>query len=116
MSAADYLQSLAVREAMRSKVKALMRGFDGIVTLSASGPAPVGLAATGSRSFLVHATFLGLPAFSLPLMQVDGFPVGLQLIGAAGRDGALCATAHWMMNTLGPGTARGAGKDRTPTD
>lgn len=100
MNAGDYAANRALRDAMCRKVGALMRGFDGIVTLSASGPAPIGLAVTGSRSFLVHATFLGLPAFSLPLMRVEGLPVGLQLIGATGRDGALCANAAWMMKAL----------------
>jgi Asp-tRNA(Asn)/Glu-tRNA(Gln) amidotransferase A subunit family amidase len=56
---------------------------------------------TGSRTFLVYATFLGLPAFSLPLMQVDGLPVGMQLIGASGKDGTLCAHAHWLMQLQG---------------
>ncbi len=97
MTPADYADRLAGRAAMQRKVAALMRGFDGVVTLSASGPAPIGLSATGSRSFLVYATFLGLPAFSLPLMQVDGLPVGLQLIGRHGKDGDLCARARWMM-------------------
>lgn len=97
MTPGDYADRLAGRTAMQRKVAALMRGFDGIVTLSASGPAPLGLSATGSRSFLVYATFLGLPAFSLPLMQVDGLPVGLQWIGRHGRDGDLCARARWMM-------------------
>lgn len=98
---ADYAARLAEKAATRKKVKNLMRGCDGIVTLAASGPAPVGLGHTGSRAFLVHATFLGLPAFSLPLMRVDNMPLGLQLIGAAGKDGALCAHAHWMMRQLG---------------
>jgi Asp-tRNA(Asn)/Glu-tRNA(Gln) amidotransferase A subunit family amidase len=34
-------------------------------------------------------------------MRVDGLPLGLQLIGAAGRDGALCAHAHWLMRNVG---------------
>jgi Asp-tRNA(Asn)/Glu-tRNA(Gln) amidotransferase A subunit family amidase len=101
ISPADYTARLAEKAEMQKKVKNLMRGFDGIVTLAASGPAPVGHAHTGSRTFLVYATFLGLPAFSLPLMRVDNQPVGLQLIGAAGKDGALCAHAHWMMRQLG---------------
>jgi len=101
MSPVDYTGRLAARAAMCMKVKTLTRGVDAIVTLSASGPAPVGLNHTGSRTFLVHATFLGLPAFSLPLMCVDGLPLGLQLIGAAGKDGALCAQAHWLMRQFG---------------
>jgi Asp-tRNA(Asn)/Glu-tRNA(Gln) amidotransferase A subunit family amidase len=97
----DYTARLTEKAEVRRKARMLMRGFDGIVTLAASGPAPVGLEHTGSRAFLVHATFLGLPAFSLPLMRVDEMPLGLQLIGAAGKDGTLCATANWMMRELG---------------
>ncbi len=102
MTPRDYAERLAGREAMQRRVGMLMRGCDGIVTLSASGPAPIGLSATGSRSFLVWATFLGLPAFSLPLMAVDGLPVGLQLIGRHSRDGDLCARARWMMQFASP--------------
>lgn len=97
MTPADYAARLATRAAMCRRVRTLMRGFDAIVTLAASGSAPVGLGHTGSRTFLVYSTFLGLPAFSLPLMRVGGLPLGLQLIGAAGRDGVLCANAHWFM-------------------
>ncbi|MGZ8265919.1 MAG: hypothetical protein ACXW20_00505, partial [Burkholderiales bacterium] len=42
-------------------------------------------------------TFLGLPAFSLPLMEADGMPLGAQLIGHAGRDGELCAIANGLL-------------------
>ena len=41
-----------------------------------------------------------LPAFSLPLLQVDGLPLGVQLLGAPDEDGALCATANWFMKSL----------------
>ena len=101
MKPADYTACLANSARMRKKVKSLLRGVDAIATLAASGPAPLGHQHTGSRTFLVYAAFLGLPAFSLPLMQVDGLPVGMQLIGAAGKDGTLCAHANWLMQLQG---------------
>jgi Asp-tRNA(Asn)/Glu-tRNA(Gln) amidotransferase A subunit family amidase len=78
------------------RVRQVLGEADAIVTLFASGPAPVGHSYTGSRVYLLSATFLGLPAFQLPLMEADGMPVGAQLIGHTGRDRDLCAHAHWM--------------------
>jgi Asp-tRNA(Asn)/Glu-tRNA(Gln) amidotransferase A subunit family amidase len=101
MTPADYTARLATSTRMRKEVKSMLRGVDAVMTLAASGPAPLGHQHTGSRTFLVYATFLGLPAFSLPLMRVEGLPVGVQLIGAAGRDGALCGHARWLMQLLG---------------
>jgi Asp-tRNA(Asn)/Glu-tRNA(Gln) amidotransferase A subunit family amidase len=100
MTPADYAALLAARTAMQDRFHAAMKGADCMVTLAAAGPAPLGHAHTGSRTFLTYATFLGVPAFSLPLMRVDGLPLGLQLIGRSGRDGKLCAIARWMMREL----------------
>lgn len=101
MTPDDYMSRLAASRQMRKDVKSMLRGVDAVMTLAASGPAPLGHQHTGSRTFLVYATFLGLPAFSLPLMQVEGLPVGVQLIGAAGKDGTLCSHARWLMKSLG---------------
>ena len=57
---------------------------------------------TGNRAYQVQATFLGYPAFSLPLLTVERLPLGVQLIGMAGADGALAATANWLMGTCAP--------------
>lgn len=76
-------------------------GASGFVTLASSGPAPVGLAHTGSRRFLNYASWLGLPAVSLPLMQVGHLPVGLQLIGAMHEDGAMARHAAWILRQFG---------------
>jgi Asp-tRNA(Asn)/Glu-tRNA(Gln) amidotransferase A subunit family amidase len=97
---ARYESLLAEKQAVVARVRDLAADADAFVMLAASGPAPVGLQHTGSRTFLTHATFLGFPAFSLPLMAVDGMPLGLQVIGFPGRDRELCGLAHWLMHAL----------------
>jgi Asp-tRNA(Asn)/Glu-tRNA(Gln) amidotransferase A subunit family amidase len=44
------------------------------------------------------ATALRVPAVSLPLMQVEGMPVGVQLIGFAGGEAALSAYAQHLLD------------------
>ena len=97
MSPADYEGLLANRHRMQRIAAARLAHCDGLITLASSGPAPVGLAETGSRTFASYASWLGLPAFSLPLIAVKEMPVGMQLIGCAGADAALFAAARWMM-------------------
>jgi Asp-tRNA(Asn)/Glu-tRNA(Gln) amidotransferase A subunit family amidase len=41
-----------------------------------------------------------VPAVSLPLLEVDGMPMGVQLIGARGDDGRLLRTARWLARHL----------------
>ena len=94
----DYRAALTRREAMRVAFEALHGEVDAALTLSAPGPAPVGLSSTGDPIFNVAATALRVPALSLPLMQVDGMPVGLQLIGFAGGERSLSAYAQWLID------------------
>jgi len=91
-----YAELLAEKIRMKERTRRVMDGCDAIVTLSSSGPAPIGHEHTGSRAYLLFASFLQLPGFSLPLLQSDGMPVGAQIIGHSGRDGDLCAVARWM--------------------
>jgi len=93
---ADYEARLATRHRLQRAAAKVLARCDGFITLACSGPAPRGLAQTGSRTFPSYASWLGLPAFSVPLLQVDGLPVGVQLIGRAGADSTLCAIAQWM--------------------
>ena len=93
---ARYEALLATRHRLQRAAAGLLARSDGFVTLSCSGPAPVGLTFTGSRTFPSYATWLGLPAFSLPLLSIRGLPVGVQLIGRAGADSTLCGVARWM--------------------
>jgi Asp-tRNA(Asn)/Glu-tRNA(Gln) amidotransferase A subunit family amidase len=101
LTPADYEGLLANRRRVMRLVQETAADADGYLTLAASGPAIQGLEYTGSRTFLVYGSWLGLPAFSLPLLQVNGLPLGLQLIGVPYADGALCAAAHWFMRDFG---------------
>jgi Asp-tRNA(Asn)/Glu-tRNA(Gln) amidotransferase A subunit family amidase len=98
MTADDYLAALKRRDAMRSAFDELSGQVDALATLSAPGPAPRGLQSTGNPVFNAVATALRVPAISLPLMQVDGMPVGVQLIGFAGGEGPLSAFAQYLID------------------
>ena len=100
MSPDDYEKLLENRRRVRHLVHETAGGADGYLTLAASGPAILGHDYTGSRTFLIYGSWLGMPAFSLPLLQVNRLPLGVQLLGAPGTDGALCAVANWMTNSL----------------
>jgi Asp-tRNA(Asn)/Glu-tRNA(Gln) amidotransferase A subunit family amidase len=97
---AEYETLLANRRRMRDIARSVAVGADGYITLASSGPATQGHEYTGSRTFLIYGSWLGMPAFALPLMESQGMPVGVQLLGAPGSDGALCAVANWMMSSL----------------
>jgi Asp-tRNA(Asn)/Glu-tRNA(Gln) amidotransferase A subunit family amidase len=43
---------------------------------------------------------LGVPAISLPVLEDEGLPLGLQLIGFADADAALFSTAGAIMAVL----------------
>ena len=98
MTPADYTGLLEKRRAIRQHCRELAAGSgaDSYVTLASSGPATLGLEYTGSRSFMAYGSWLGFPAFSLPLMRSDGLPFGLQLLGVDHKDWNLCSTAHWV--------------------
>jgi Asp-tRNA(Asn)/Glu-tRNA(Gln) amidotransferase A subunit family amidase len=100
MTPAHYASLLAGQQAMREHAHKTLAGSDGFITLTAPGPAPVTRDHTGSRAYQINATFLGIPAFSLPLLTVERMPLGVQLIGMAGADGALAAIANWVTKTM----------------
>ena len=100
MSLDEYRGLLDQRERIRTGYAQLSAQFDAVLTLSAPGPAPMGLESTGNPVFNVPATLLGVPALSLPLLSVDALPLGLQVIGFRDADAALFAVAKWLVELL----------------
>jgi Asp-tRNA(Asn)/Glu-tRNA(Gln) amidotransferase A subunit family amidase len=100
ISQSDFQKAWEKQETIRRYLTELSALADGFVTLTASGPAPVGLEFTGSRSFQIFWTLTGAPCFTLPRMAVDGLPVGLQVLGFRDHDADLAATARWIDERL----------------
>jgi Asp-tRNA(Asn)/Glu-tRNA(Gln) amidotransferase A subunit family amidase len=96
MSPDDYHALLVRRDFMRAALAALADDYDACITLSAPGPAPLGLASTGDPVFNHPASALRCPAISLPLLTVEALPLGVQLLGWPGRERALSAVAGYL--------------------
>jgi Asp-tRNA(Asn)/Glu-tRNA(Gln) amidotransferase A subunit family amidase len=103
VTAVQYLA--AVRDARRyaEGMSAIFEQLsDAIITLSAKGVAPQGLGATGDPVFCTLWTLTGFPSLNLPLLaNSEGLPIGVQLVGAPGRDERLLRTANALIETLG---------------
>jgi Asp-tRNA(Asn)/Glu-tRNA(Gln) amidotransferase A subunit family amidase len=101
LTLADYRAALDERARIRVRFAELAAAAQGCLSLSAPGPAPAGLHSTGSPQFAVPSSLLGTPALSLPLFEVDGMPLGLQVLGFANQDAEAFATAAWLRDHLG---------------
>jgi Asp-tRNA(Asn)/Glu-tRNA(Gln) amidotransferase A subunit family amidase len=93
----DYVAALNARQEFYAGIEEILHQHGTILTPAALGVAPKGLGSTGNPIFCRFWTFLGVPAVSLPLLQVDGMPMGVQLIGARRDDGRLLRTARWLV-------------------
>jgi Asp-tRNA(Asn)/Glu-tRNA(Gln) amidotransferase A subunit family amidase len=93
MSLDDYRKDLAQRDKVRALYAELKAECDACVSLSAPRAAPMGLESTGDPSCTVHASLIGMPAISLPVLQDEGLPLGLQVTGFINGDAELFASA-----------------------
>ena len=96
-SATDYIAALAAGQEMRRGLKALFEGADFLICPAATGPAPEGLAFTGDSIFNGLWTFTGVPAVTVPIETAgNGLPIGVQIVGAKGRDQDVLRAAQWL--------------------
>ncbi len=93
--AVEYLEAMKAREDIIRELDAIFREVDFLVTPTTPIPAPnieevLGREDSEIRAVLtanvIYASITGAPAISLPLIRSRGLPVGIQIIGARGRD------------------------------
>jgi Asp-tRNA(Asn)/Glu-tRNA(Gln) amidotransferase A subunit family amidase len=99
--ARDYIAALDWPGVLNAGLDALFDRCDAILTPATPGPAPEGLASTGSAIFNGLWTLCGTPAITLPLLETpEGLPLGVQLVGRRGDDARLLRTARWLTATV----------------
>ncbi len=100
ISAVEYNTALDVREALNAGLEEVFERYDAILTPASPGPAPKGLGSTGDTSFNAVWTYLGVPCVTVPLLEADGLPFGVQLVSARHDDGRLLRNSSWLVDHL----------------
>jgi Asp-tRNA(Asn)/Glu-tRNA(Gln) amidotransferase A subunit family amidase len=94
---AEVQDAISVARRARGQIAKVFAAHDVLLTLSAPGSAPAGLASTGDPIFNASWTLLGVPSITYPVARsAKGLPLGVQVIGAADSDDRLIATTQWM--------------------
>jgi len=96
MTQKEYAGLIGKRDAVRATYEQMADRYAACVTLGACGAAPVGLGHTGNTAMNVTASYLGCPAITLPLLEDEGLPLGLQLLGWMNGDASLFEVANWV--------------------
>ncbi|MFA6116163.1 MAG: AtzE family amidohydrolase [Sphingomonas sp.] len=106
LPAPHYLAAQAFRETFRAAVSALFERHDVLIAPCVGEVAPriddpfitIDGARVPARAHLGRLTqplsFIGLPVIAVPLLRPGRLPLGLQLVGVPGREGALFGLAE----------------------
>ena len=95
--AMEYLFARELQRTLRFALKDDIKKFDAILTVPASGEAPIGLTSTGDPIFCALWTFLGVPALTVPVARtVKGLSLGVQLVAPYRQDAHLLRTGKWI--------------------
>ena len=96
VSAVAYLEGKEAIASLRRMLAEALAGFDAAITPAATGPAPLFESGTGNPICSLIWSLTGAPSLSLPLLQVDGMPLGVQVVGPHGADRVVLRAAHLL--------------------
>ena len=91
----EYRRALERRNELYKLYSEVCELADACITLCTDGPAPVGMA-VGNPAFADLSSNLLAPALSLPLLAVEGLPLGIQLLGLRHKDFKLVQHGQWL--------------------
>jgi len=98
---ARYIEAKQVADDCRRALDVWFEDYDALLTPSAFGEAPVGMAAFAGVPMFQIWTTLHVPAVSLPVFKgPSGLPIGAQLLAKRHADRKLFACAQWVWGKL----------------
>lgn len=99
--AADYDDARRIGNRGRKALAKVFDDVDVLLTFSAPGAAPKGLASTGDARFNKLWTLMGVPCVNVPAHVAEGgLPVGVQVIARFGDDAGVLAAARFVEEAL----------------
>jgi Asp-tRNA(Asn)/Glu-tRNA(Gln) amidotransferase A subunit family amidase len=100
---AEYLEALRHARECRAEFARATADFDVLLTPSAPGYAPAGIASTGNSLFNRNWTTLHVPCVTIPApgSAAGELPLGLQLVGRHDEDERVLLAAEWVRRALG---------------
>ncbi|WP_375459115.1 amidase [uncultured Enterovirga sp.] len=101
IAASEYDEARRVANRARRDAKLLFRDVDAVLTYSATGAAPRGLASTGDPKFNRLWTMLGTPCVTVPgLRNAAALPIGIQVVAPFARDHVALEVAEFVEAAL----------------
>ena len=98
---AAYDEARGIARRARGALADIFKDIDVLLTFSAPGAPPKGLASTGDPRFNRLWTLMGVPCVSVPAYVADGgLPVGVQVIAQFGDDAGALAAARFVEEAL----------------
>jgi len=97
----DYDAGRSIANRARKALRAIFEDVEVLLTFSAPGAAPKGLASTGEARFNRLWTLMGAPCVNVPAYVAEGgLPVGVQVIARFGDDAGALRAARFVEEAL----------------
>ncbi|WP_027553098.1 amidase [Bradyrhizobium sp. Cp5.3] len=97
----EYDEARRIGRRGRRELGEVFEGVDVLLTYSAPGTAPAKeLATTGDPRYNRLWTLMGNPCVNVPVLKVDGLPIGVQVIARFGNDPGALAVARFLEEAL----------------
>lgn len=100
LTQADFVEATQAGERARCRFPEAVKGYDAVISLSATGEAPAGQHSTGDPIMNSMWTLLYAPCVTIPVLTgASGLPIGIQVIAPRYQDDSALNVAQWLLRS-----------------